>query len=73
MAVIGLIYVILIFIISFSLVHVIKLAVAGFLSIRKKSEPKPAPEKKNEPVYYIVEKKKQRRATYSEPREIKFK
>lgn len=65
---------ILTFVICFTLVHVIKLAVVGFMSMKKKKEaPKePKPEKKNEPIYYIVEKKRAKK-TYSEPREIQFK
>lgn len=80
MAAIGILYLILIFAACFTAVHVIKLAYIGFMSIRKKKnqpksepKPKPKPEKKPGPVYYIVEKKRARRATYSEPKEIQFK
>ena len=72
---IGLLYLVLIFLICFAIVHFIKLAALGFKSLRKKPEPKPPekkPEKKVEPVYYIVEKKRAKR-TYSAPKEIKFK
>ena len=75
--IIGLLYLFLTFVVCFMLVHIIKLAYIGFLSLRKKPEPPPAPKEKPqpkpEPVYYIVEKKKARKSTYSEPREIKFK
>lgn len=80
MATIGILYLILIFAACFTVVHVIKLAYIGFLSLRKKKtepksepKPKPKPEKKQGPIYYIVEKKRARRATYSEPKEIQFK
>lgn len=69
----GLVYLLITFIVCFALVHVIKLAVAGFFSLKKKKpEPEKKPEKKVEPVYYIVEKKRARK-TYSEPKEIEFK
>lgn len=68
---IGILYLFLTFLVCFILVHLVKLAYVGFLSLRKKPEPpKPAP--KPEPVYYIVEKKRTKKS-YSEPKEIKFK
>lgn len=75
MALKGFIYILLTFLFCFILVHVIKLAIVGFLSLKKKKEPEPEkkPEKKSEPVYYIVEKKRPRKASYSEPKEIQFK
>lgn len=72
MVVNGLLYVILTFIISFIMVHLIKLAIVGFLSTKKKPKSEPAPQK-SEPVYYIVEKKRARKSTYSAPKEIEFK
>ena len=74
MAALGFLYLIITFVVCFAFVHLIKLAVAGFLSLRNKKEPQPEPkkEKKPEPVYYIVEKKRARK-TYSEPKEIQFK
>lgn len=74
MATLGFLYVFLTFLICFTAVHVIKLAVVGFLSLRKKKDPapEPKPEKNTEPIYYIVEKKRAKK-TYSQPREIKFK
>ena len=75
---IGLLYLFLTFIVCFILVHIIKLAYIGLISVRKKPEPPPEPKQekpqpKPEPVYYIVEKKRARKSTYSEPKEIKFK
>lgn len=75
---IGILYLFLTFIVCFILVHIIKLAYIGLLSIRKKPEepppaPKEKPQPKPEPVYYIVEKKRAKKSTYSEPKEIKFK
>ena len=74
MALLGFLYLILTFVICFALVHLVKLAVVGFLSTRHKKDPppEPKPEKKSEPVYYIVEKKRARKS-YSQPREIQFK
>lgn len=73
MAILGLVYLAVIFIACFAVVHVIKLAVAGFRSIKHKpaqaDEQKPSPPK---PVYYIVEKKRAKK-TYGKPREISFK
>ncbi|MGN0823533.1 MAG: hypothetical protein ACI4MB_00535 [Candidatus Coproplasma sp.] len=73
MALKGFLYLILTFAFCFIVVHFIKLALVGFLSLKEKKQPPPKPEKKSEPVYYIVEKKKPRKATYSEPKEIEFK
>ncbi len=76
---IGILYLFLTFAVCFILVHVVKLAYIGLLSVRKKPEqPQPAPKQekpqpKPEPVYFIVEKKRARKSTYSEPKEIKFK
>lgn len=74
---IGVLYLFLTFAVCFILVHIIKLAYIGLLSVRKKPEkPEPKPEKpqpKPEPVYYIVEKKRVKKSSYGEPKEIKFK
>lgn len=62
------------FLFCFILVHLIKLAYIGIKSLKKqpqKEEKKPTP--KPEPVYYIVEKKRARKANYSQPKEIEFK
>lgn len=78
---IGILYLFLTFVVCFILVHVIKLAYIGLISLKKKPEqtntekPAPPPERKQEPepVYYIVEKKRSRKSTYSAPQEIEFK
>ena len=75
MGMIGLLYLILIFLACFAVVAILRLAALGIKSLRKKPEPKPPekkPEKKVEPVYYIVEKKRSRKS-YSAPKEIQFK
>lgn len=72
---IGILYLFLTFFICFILVHLIKLAYLGILSVKKPTEPPKAEEKptpKAEPVYYIVEKKRSRKS-YSNPKEIEFK
>lgn len=78
--VIGLLYLFLTFVVCFILVHLIKLAYIGFKSTKKKppeppkEKPAPAPKPRQpEPVYYIVEKKRSKKSTYSEPKEIRFK
>ena len=56
-------------------VHGVKLAVIGYRTFGKKLPPEPPkqPEKKPEPVYFLVERKKKRpKMEYSEPREINF-
>lgn len=71
MALLGFVYLFLTFVICFIIIHVIKLTVVGFFSFKKKDPPE-KPQKKSEPVYYIVEKKRAKK-TYSEPKEIEFK
>lgn len=71
----GILYLFLTFLFCFILVAIIKLAYLGITTLRKPpkvEEKKPAPPK-TEPVYYIVEKKRARKANYSEPKEIEFK
>ena len=74
---IGILYLFLTFLFCFVLVHLIKLAYIGLMSTKKKPEPppkeKPPAPPKPEPVYYIVEKKRSKKSSYSEPKEIKFK
>ena len=73
-------WLIMLFIFSFLLVHLLLFAKAGWEAKRQKKEPprqeeKPAPPEKKqpEPIYYIVEKKKKRpKSAYSPPREIHF-
>jgi hypothetical protein len=73
MALLGLLYMFLLFICCFAFVHILKLAFVGFKALRKpKAKVEPKPEKKVQPVYYIVEKKRAKRS-YSEPKEIEFK
>jgi hypothetical protein len=69
---IGILYLFLTFVVCFILVHTIKLAYIGLLSLKKKPEEKPPEPKKQEPVYYIVEKKRTRKS-YSNPKEFEFK
>ena len=75
----------LIFLFSFCFVcvHILKCAKIGFFQSRKKPEPPPKKEEKEkapapsqEPIYYIVERKRTRsrpKTTYSEPKQIRFK
>ncbi len=61
--------------IVFLLVCLGKLLAAGYRTLFKKLPPEPPsiPEKKAEPVYYLVERKKKRpKRTYAEPKEINF-
>ena len=75
---IGILYLFLTFVVCFILVHIVKLAYIGLLSVRKKPEPpeptpkQDKPQPKPEPVYYIVEKKRAKKS-YSAPKEIQFK
>lgn len=72
---IGILYLFLTFLLCFILVHLIKLAYLGILSVKKPPEPQKTEEKptpKAEPIYYIVEKKRSRKS-YSDPKEIQFK
>lgn len=69
---IGILYLFLTFAVCFILVHIIKLAYVGLISMKKKPEPPKEKPVKTEPVYYIVEKKRTKK-TYSNPKEIEFK
>ena len=79
----GILWLILLFLLSFALVHVIKLALIGWNAQKKKNEPppkkqppapKPEPTSPPEPIYYIVEKRQRRPKTnYGEPKQINFK
>lgn len=75
----GVFWLIMLFAFCFFFVHLVLYAKAGWDAVHRKKptpteKPKDAqPEKKPEPVYYIVEKKKKRpKSTFSEPREIHF-
>ncbi len=70
---IGILYLFLTFLFCFILVVLIKLAYLGICSLKKPVEEVKKPTPKTEPVYYIVEKKRARKANYSEPKEIQFK
>lgn len=69
---IGILYLFLTFLICFILVHLIKLAYLGIMSLKNPPEPEKKPEPKPEPVYYIVEKKRTKN-NYSNPKEFEFK
>ena len=72
----GAVYTIFLLLFCVIVVHGIKLAHIGYRTLFKKLPPSPPkePEKKVEPVYFIVEKKKKRaKAEYSEPKRIQFK
>ncbi len=84
-AVVGGVFLGLLFIVCFLGVHIVKLARRGYeetLKVKKGEQPQqsaPEQEKKPvqktpEPVYYIVEKKKKRpKSSYSDPKEFRFK
>ena len=71
------------FALCFVCVHLFKYAEIGWKHRKKPAEPPPLPEKTEkekapappqEPIYYIVERKKRRaKSSYSEPKEIHFK
>ena len=74
----GAVYTVILFAICFFIVHLLRLALYGYRTVRKKpsgKEEKPEkPEKASEPVYYIVERKKKRpKSEYSDPKRITFK
>lgn len=76
MAATGLLYTLLLFLCCFGAVHLVKLAKIGRDSLkpaRKEDEKEEKPTKeKPKPVYYIVEKKRARKSSYTQPREITF-
>ena len=78
MKAIGLLYLVILFAACFTVVHIARLAWLGLKSTKARPEqPEEKPEEKPEPpkvqpVYYIVEKKRTKKANYSSPREIKF-
>ncbi|MDE6505289.1 MAG: hypothetical protein K2L42_05390 [Clostridia bacterium] len=69
----GILYLFLTFIFCFILVCFAKLAFIGIKSMKKQPEEEKKPTPKTEPVYYIVEKKRAKKANYSEPKEFQFK
>lgn len=71
----GFLFTVIVFLVCVIVVHAFVLAKIGYRTLHKKLPPEPPKEpKKNESVYFIVEKKKKRvKSEYSDPREIKFK
>ena len=80
----GIVWATLLFILCFLLVHIARLARMGWKYRKTQNAPEkppaPAPEKKahaeekpQEPIYYIVEKKRRAKTTFSEPKQIRFK
>ncbi len=70
---IGILYLFMTFLFCFILVHLLKLAFLGITYLKKPPEKQEKPTPAKEPVYYIVEKKRAKKANYSEPKEIEFK
>lgn len=79
----GVIWALVLFIICFFAVHITRLANLGRQAqkrMQQDSPPKPteepekkAPQPSGEPIYYIVEKKRRAKTSFSPPKEIKFK
>lgn len=75
---VGALSLILLFALCFLLIHTIKLIKLGWQTQRKqppvkeKAEEK-APAPTQEPVYYIVERKRRTKSSYGEPKRINFK
>ena len=69
----GALFTICIFFIAVIIVHITKLALLGWRAYKrrepKKQEEKPEPQ---EPVYYLVEKKKKTSPQYKKPKKFKF-
>ena len=66
---------IMLFLLVVVAVHLAKLIAVGYRTLFRKLPPEPPKiaEKKPEPVYYIVERKKRRpKKEYAEPKEISF-
>ena len=78
----GSIALVVLFLLCFALVHLARLVRFGWNAQKKpKTQPPPQPQKETppekpqaqEPVYYIVERKKRTKSNYSEPKQIRFK
>ena len=69
----GALFTICIFLIAVVIVHVAKLAILGWCAYKKR-EPKKQAEKPEpqEPVYYLVEKKKKTSPQYKKPKKFNF-
>ena len=65
--------------VCFLLIHIVKLIKIGWLAQKKNApeqkeeEKTPAPSSAQEPVYYIVERKRRTKSSYGEPKRIRFK
>ena len=80
----GVIWALVLFLICFFAVHISRLASLGRQAQKRMQQdappPKPnqepekkAPQPSGEPIYYIVEKKRRAKTSFSQPKEIKFK
>ena len=80
----GVIALFILFMICFVLVHIAQLVNVGWNAQRKpqhknieadepKEKPPAKPPTNQEPVYYIVERKRRAKSSYSEPKQIRFK
>ena len=81
----GAIWLVILFLLCFFAVHFIQLARLGQRwrkEQEKNSQPKPAPQQEEkqappknaeEPIYYIVERKRRTKSSFSEPKQIRFK
>ena len=80
----GVVWAVALFILCFFAVHIARLAILGRQAQKRMEQdqtpqqPAQQPEKKapqpsGEPIYYIVEKKRRAKTSFSAPKEIKFK
>ena len=79
----GFFWLALLFALCFGLILLIKLAKLGRAYQKQQSNPKeqektdekesPSAQKTEEPIYYIVERKKRVKSTFSQPKQIRFK
>ena len=76
---IGTFSLIVLFSLCFLLIHTVKLIKIGWLAQKKEKPPEkkeekaPAQPNTQEPVYYIVERKRRTKSSYGEPKRINFK
>lgn len=75
---VGALSLILLFALCFLLIHTIKLIRLGWQTQRKQPPAKEKAEEKapaptQEPIYYIVERKRRTKSSYGEPKRINFK
>ncbi|MBQ8684835.1 MAG: hypothetical protein IJ514_01530 [Clostridia bacterium] len=81
--VVGVIALIVLFILCFFFVHIARLVKFGWSYQKTAAPPKekeekpkekaPAEQKPQEPIYYIVERKRRTQSSFSEPKQIRFK